>query len=423
MNIVFLCLGSRGDVQPYVAIGRTAKELGHKVTVCTGKTFEKLVQQNGLEFEECSLDLMAILRTPEGKQVFEEGMRHPIRAMQYAREVINPLYRKAMTEFYAACQTKDVIIYHPKAFGAVDIAEKLGILCISMPPIPIIYPISEFPNLAITTRNLGGTLNKLTYILANLGAESNNIKDINEFRETELRLKKRKSGEYMIRRNGYPIPIIYPISSSLFMNIKEFEEKVYLSGFPVLEDGIFLDSETEEFLKNGKQPIVVTFSSMPLKNPQSFLKKIVASLSISGNRGIIITGNSGIKMESNKDVLIKEFIPHDAVFKRAKGILHHGGVGTMATALRSGTPQVIMPFNVDQPFWAKRLFDLGYTLEPLKESDEEKEFVSRFTAMNKETVILQSEKIAIILNEEKANKKAVCHIEQAYKEWNKSYCS
>lgn len=418
MNIIFLCLGSRGDVQPYVAIGKTATELGHKVTICTGKTFEKFVRENGLEFKECSLDLMAILQTKEGKQVFEEGMKHPVKALQYAKKVINPLYRKAMTEFYSACQTKDVIIYHPKAFGAVDIAEKLGILCISMPPIPIIYPIKSFPNLAITTKNLGETLNKLTYMVANKGAESNNINDINEFRVKELHLKKRKPGEYMIKRNGCIIPIIYPISKSLFLNIKEFEEPVYLSGFPVLEDGTPIDEETEEFLKNGKPPIIVTFSSMPLKNPTAFVEKIAASLTSSGDRGIIITGNSGVTMSSNESILIKQFLPHDAVFKRAKGILHHGGVGTMAAALRSGIPQVIMPFNVDQPFWAKRLFDLGYSLKPLKESDTVDEFVNRFYAMNQEDVIRQSQKIALILNQEQANHKAVSYIEKLYKEWN-----
>lgn len=420
MNIIFLCLGSRGDVQPYVAIGKTASELGHNITICTGKTFENFVKQNGLEFQECSLDLMAILQTQEGKQVFEEGLKHPIKAMKYAKKVINPLYRKAMKEFYDACRNKDVIVYHPKAFGAVDIAEKLGVLCISMPPIPIIYPVSAFPNLAITTRNLGGFLNKLTYKLTNMGAESNNIKDINDFREKELKLKKRKSGEYMINRKGYSIPIIYPITPSLFLDTKEFEEEVYLSGFPILEDGSSLDLETEEFLKNGQKPIIVTFSSMPLNNPKSFLKKIVASLSISENRGIIITGNSGINMSSSDNILVKEFLPHDEIFKRAKGILHHGGVGTMAAALRSGIPQVIMPFNVDQPFWAKRLFDLGYALRPLKESDTEDEFVSRFLDMNHKDVIFQAEKIASAIKQDNANIKAVSYIEQLYKEWVKS---
>ena len=419
MNIIFLCLGSRGDVQPYVAIGKTARVSGHNVTICTGKTFEKFVEQNGLNFQECSLDLMAILQTQEGKQVFEEGMKHPLKAMQYAKKVINPLYRKAMTEFYEACQNQDVIVYHPKAFGAVDIAEKLGVLCISMPPIPIIYPVSQFPNLAITTRNLGGYLNKLTYKLVNLGAESNNIKDINAFREKELKLKKRKSGEYMIRRNGNLLPIIYPISPSLFIDTKELEEKVYLSGFPVLDDGSSLDEETEEFLRNGQKPIIVTFSSMPLNDSQSFLKKIVASLSASGNRGIIITGNSGIKMSSSTNILVKEFLPHDAIFGRTKGILHHGGVGTMAAALRSGRPQVMMPFQVDQPFWAKRLYELNYSLRPLKETDSEEEFMNRFAEMNNEDVIHQAEKIAALMKEENSNINAVNHIERLYKEWNK----
>lgn len=419
MNLIFLCLGSRGDVQPYVAIGKTASKSGHHVTVCTGKTFKNFVENNGLDFQECSLDLMAILQTQEGKQVFEEGLKHPLKAMKYAKQVINPLYKKTMSEFYKACQNKDVIIYHPKAFGAVDIAEKLGILCISMPPIPIIYPVSSFPNLAVTTNNLGAFFNKLTYKLTNIGAERSYIKEINEFREKELIMAKRKSGAYMVRGTGDLIPIIYPISRSLFLDTKEFEHDVYLSGFPVLDENDALDEETEEFLKNGQKPIVVTFSSMPLNDPQIFFKKIAASISASGNRGILIKGNSGLSMPSSDTILIKDFLPHDAIFKRSKGILHHGGVGTMAAALRSGVPQVIMPFQVDQPFWAKRLFDLGYSLKPLKESDSEDEFVSRFIEMDHKNVIGKAKKIAAIINQEEANIRAVDRIEWLCKEWNK----
>lgn len=420
MKIIFLCLGTRGDVQPYVAIGKTARELGHQVTICTGKSFENFVTQNGLDFWECSLDLMTILGTDEGRQVFETGLKHPIKALQYAKRVIKPLYQKAMTEFYQAAQTKDVIVYHPKAFGAVDIAEKLGILCVSMPPIPIIYPVSAFPNLAITTRNLGGFLNKMTYKLANLGAEQNNIKDINAFREKVLHLNKRKAGVYMISRNEKPLPIIYPISPGLFSDLTELTDKVYLSGFPVLTEDTGLDEETAAFLNNGPAPIIVTFSSMPLKQPQASLKKILAALAAGGHRGIIIIGNSGIDMVSNEQILIKAFLPHDAVFSRAQGILHHGGVGTMAAALRSGRPQVMMPFNVDQPFWAKRLFDLGYALRPLKESDPVAAFVSRFAAMSDPAVIEKARVIAATVNQEQANQKAVAHLEHLYQEWHKA---
>lgn len=417
MKILFLCLGSRGDVQPYVAIGKAAKSLGHQVTICAGKSFQSFVEQNGLNFWECSLDLMAILQTEEGKQVFEEGLKHPIKAMQYATRVINPLYKKTMIDFYEASQGQDVIIFHPKAFGAVDIAEKLGILCISMPPIPIIYPIKAFPNLAITTKNLGEFFNKLTYKLANLGAESNNIKDINEFREQSLQLKKRKTGAYMTRRNENTLPIIYPISESLFGDVTEFKNEVFLTGFPKLEDDSVLDEETEQFLLNNDKPIVITFSSMPLKNPEAFMKKLIQAIKNSKNRAIILVGNSGIQMDSEDGILIKNYLPHDIIFSKAKGILHHGGVGTMAAALRSGVVQVMMPFNVDQPFWANRLYGLGYALKPLKESDSEDEFINRFQQMSQNENKIKAKEIADILSKEQPNLRAVKKIEELQQNW------
>ncbi|MDD2969381.1 MAG: glycosyltransferase, partial [Lachnospiraceae bacterium] len=86
----------------------------------------------------------------------------------------------------------------------------------------------------------------------------------------------------------------------------------------------------------------------------------------------------------------------------------------------SGIPQVIMPFNVDQPFWAKRLFDLGYSLKPLKESDSVDEFASRFVEMDKKEAMIRSEKIADVIKQENANSNAVRHIEKLYKEWIKT---
>ncbi|MDO7203053.1 hypothetical protein Q5M85_01045 [Paraclostridium bifermentans] len=62
------------------------------------------------------------------------------------------------------------------------------------------------------------------------------------------------------------------------------------------------------------------------------------------------------------------YAPHNLLFPLSKGIMHHGGVGTMASALKSGKPQLIMPFSVDQPFWANRLYVLGYTSKPLNEN-------------------------------------------------------
>ncbi len=417
MKIIFLCLGTRGDVQPYVAAGIMAKAYGHEVTICTGSSFQKLVLDHGLKFEACSLDLMAILLTAEGKQIFNEGMKHPVKALKYAKEVINPLYVEAMQEFYTACKQQDVIVFHPKAFGAVDIAERFNIPCISMPLVPMIYPIKAFPNLAISKRNLGGFLNRLTYQLANLGAESNNIKDINKFRETILDLPKRKSGAYMLQRNNGPLPIVYPISKYLFEDVEEFDNHVALTGFPVLHDTSILDSETEKFIDGGTPPIVITFSSMPLKSPDQFIKKIACALRNTGNRAILITGNSGFSGGIEEHIFVKEYLPHEQVFKKAKGILHHGGVGTTAAALRSGSVQVMMPCNVDQPFWANRLYKMGYALRPLREKDSIKVFEKRFLEMETEEAKQKAKRIAEKVQAEHSNENIVEYIEKTVKNW------
>ncbi len=206
MRIAIFTLGSRGDVQPYVALANQAVKNGHSAVICTGKFFEKFITQNGVEFVPAESDLMAMLQTKEGQDVFNNAAKHIFKTMKYMKEVLKPAYRKTLDQFWQAAQSADVIIYHPKAFGAADMALALDIPCISMPPVPITFPISEFPNLAISpTKNFGKIINKYTYqIMAK--SERVNIKELNDFRARTLNLPKRKSGFYTFQMNGKDIP-------------------------------------------------------------------------------------------------------------------------------------------------------------------------------------------------------------------------
>ncbi|NGY91987.1 glycosyltransferase family 1 protein [Bacillus megaterium] len=128
-----------------------------------------------------------------------------------------------------------------------------------------------------------------------------------------------------------------------------------------------LPNEIENFLEKGKKPIVVSFSSMPLKSPSIFKQKLIQALKETDNRAIVLTGTSGMKFNQQENILAVKGASHRLLFKRAKGIIHHGGVGTMSEALLSGVPQIIIPFTVDQPFWANLLYKKGYSLKPLQE--------------------------------------------------------
>jgi sterol 3beta-glucosyltransferase len=168
-------------------------EHGHEATICTGASFQRFIESNGIRFKQTALDLMALANTAKGKAVLESPSKHVGLAMQFSRNVIRPAYRKTMDDFYDGAKGADIIVYHPKALGAVDIAVNLELPCVSMPPIPITYPITEFPNLAIfPTANLGKVINRMTYMI-NRKVESTQIKEINDFRKKNTQSPKTQS--------------------------------------------------------------------------------------------------------------------------------------------------------------------------------------------------------------------------------------
>lgn len=389
MNITFLTLGSRGDVQPYVALGKGFIDRGHEVTICTGKTFQPFIESYGIRFVKAEADLMEILKTKEGNAIFNGGRLGIKETMNFVKNVINPLFRKSFDDFLVASERADVIICHPKAMVAYDIANYYNIPCISMPPVPILFPTAEFPNLAIApNKNFGSMLNRLTYFSVKF-SESSSMKEINNFRKEKLGMKKRRMGAYAHYKKQ---PIIYPISPALFKDVTSWNGYVDVTGFLFLDNNEKgLEPEIETFLAQGESPWVVTFSSMPAEGLESIFKNVLKKR---GERAIFLVGNSNMHFD-DENILCKPQIPHRLIFKRAKGIIHHGGVGTMAEALVSGKPQQIIPFNVDQPFWAHRLYQLGLMSKPVGvKAITEDALNAIFDDMSQQEHILNAQKFA-----------------------------
>lgn len=371
MKITILTLGTRGDVQPYVALGEELIQRNHQVTLCTGSSFKDFVESKGINFYPASIDFMEIVKTEIGKSIMNGG-GNLFKILKYSKEVIFPLYRKTFDDFLAATKNSDLIIYHPKAISATDIAQYYNVPCLALPPVPILFPITEFPNLAVSpTKNLGSFFNRLSYSVIKYG-ESSSLKDINDFRKNVLHLPKRKLGSLASSINGKPIPILYPISPSLFTDVSSWNGHVSLTGFFYMKvnEGS-LPEHLQDFINQGKPPIAISFSSMPMKNPEMFKKLLIDALERTDNRAVLLSGVSGLSSldpeSTHSRILTVESASHRLLFPQCKGIIHHGGVGTLAEALLCGKPQSIMPFNVDQPFWANRLYKLGLTMPPLHE--------------------------------------------------------
>lgn len=412
MKIVILTLGTRGDVQPYVALSQALIKRNHSVKICTGESFKNFVEEHGIDFHKASIDFMELLKTEAGQAIFNGGKMKLKEIMAFTKSVVNPLFRKTFDDFLQAAADADLLIYHPKALAAVDVAEYYNIPCICCPPVPMVYPIKEFPSLAVSpNKNFGPWINKMTYKLAKFG-ESSSMKDINAFR-VKHHMSKRKMGAYTFKYQSKDLPILYPISPSLFDDVSSWDNHVTLTGFFYMDIEAQLDETLLDFIHSGQKPIIISFSSMPLSDPEAFKNILIRALEETNNRAVVLTGNSGLSFEDCPWIYPIEKAPHRLLFPLGKGLVHHGGVGTLAEALRSGVPQLIMPFNVDQPFWAHRMYQGHLALKPLREKDLSlKALIDRLNTFNDPATILSAQSIQKKILSENGLEAAVNYIER-----------
>ncbi len=150
MNILILTLGSRGDVQPYIALGIGLQAAGHRVTLATLASFADFVGERGLAFMPLRGEFLELLQTPEGKAAIV-GKGNPLRLMQK----VMPMLREVLDDEWRAAADTELVIYHPKALGGHSIAEKLGIPGILALPLPLYSPTGAFPSPIPADRQLG----------------------------------------------------------------------------------------------------------------------------------------------------------------------------------------------------------------------------------------------------------------------------
>jgi sterol 3beta-glucosyltransferase len=370
MKIFINTFGSRGDVQPYIILGKALKEQNHQVMICTGSRFESLVTENGMEYGYITDDAFELLDAD--KTLLEDTMgilgvaKTTIKTMKIAK----PINRKMIFNAWEAAKEfePELVIYHPKALGAVSIAEKFKVPAVMISLIPMMAPTSEFPVIGMPNLNLGGWYNKLTYKLVILGYNTY-MKDLNDIRIDEMGLQKLPKGTGIIAKaDGTPVPIMHAISPRVLPPPQDWPDYYTMTGY------IFQDNaekwtppaELQAFLEKGDPPVYVGFGSMSGSNPQRLTNIVVEALQQTRVRGIIATGWGGLDAANLPETIFKlEQAPHDWLFPRVTAVVHHGGAGTTAAGLRAGRPTIICPFMGDQPFWGKRVNELGIGPEPI----------------------------------------------------------
>lgn len=400
LNVVIHVVGSRGDVQPFVALGKVLKETyGHRVRLATHTTFRNFTEENGLEFFDIGGDpaeLMAFMVKNPGLMPGMDSLRAGDvgKRRKGMYEIVQGCWRSCIeagdgtgirasddnldsrssldsgismdTDPSAKPFVADAIIANPPSFAHIHCAEKLGIPLHLMFTMPW-SPTQAFPHpLAnVQSSNADPSItNFVSYALVEMMTWQGLGDIINRFRERSLGLEPVSLMWAPGMASRLRIPYTYCWSPALIPKPKDWGPHISISGFYFLSLASSFTPEPDlaVFLDAGPPPIYIGFGSIVVDDPNAMTKLIFEAVKKTGQRALVSKGWGGFgadEMGIPDGVFMLGNVPHDWLFKHVSAVVHHGGAGTTAAGIALGRPTVIVPFFGDQPFWGAMVAKAG----------------------------------------------------------------
>ncbi|KAH8202508.1 hypothetical protein TruAng_003316 [Truncatella angustata] len=398
LNIVIQVVGSRGDVQPFVALGQELRQHGHRVRIATHNTFDKFVRDSGLKFYPIGGDpaeLMAYMVKNPGlipsMKSLKAGDIQRKRSM--VAEMLDGCWRSCIDAdpTTAAPFVADAIIANPPSFAHIHCAQALGV------PVQLMFTMPwsntrAFPHplASIVTKNTAVNpeiVNYISYSVVEWMTWQGLGDVINEWRASiDLEPVPLSEGPGLART--LEIPFTYCWSPALVPKPADWPSYIGLDILPPtwrtsahdLLDvcGFFFrsppeyspDPELADFLANGPPPIYIGFGSIVIDEPDRLTAMILKAVRATGVRAIISKGWSdlggrGQLQFQDENVIYLGDCPHEWLFQNVAAVVHHGGAGTTACGLVNGRPTFIVPFFGDQPFWGDMVGAAGAGPSPV----------------------------------------------------------
>lgn len=369
MKVLILAHGTRGDVQPYVALAHALQRSGHETTLGAPSGSASLAEPYGIPFAPLDDSMNEGMNDPEVRTAIEtnyRGLRGKITAIKLMRRA-GPELRKVLDDMAAVPATGVDVVVHPVNSPIQHLAEKLGVPAVAVGLQPGWVPTSEFPNPLVPFR-IPKRLNHASYRVTRLVLWAL-VRSGKRWRADTLGLPRRPHQNDAVRApDGTPITLLHAFSENVLPAPPKYPNWTHTTGYWFLPAAA--DWEPPEllrtFLEAGSPPVYIGFGSMAGRNPARIGRIVVEAVRRADVRAVLVTGWGGIDAKRDSDrFLILDQAPHDWLFPRSAAIVHHGGGGTTGAALAAGRPQVVCPFIADQPFWASRMTGIGVAPAPL----------------------------------------------------------
>ena len=367
MRITILAAGSRGDIQPYLALGVGLQAAGHRVRLAAFRNFAPLVEPYGLEFWPVDADFQAIMGGEDGQGMMSSS-RNLAQLTRGISRTVGPILQQLGDDFWRACQGADLIFsgLNGVPFFGFEFAQKLGVPCINGCVVPLLST-RAWPNPMWPLRvNFGGAYNRFTHaMIARLGWQIFG-RPINAWRRETLGVPAISRADSFAQIDRLPMAI--GISPHVIAKPPDWPVWYTLTGYWFLPRPIDWTppADLARFLEAGEPPICFSFGSMSDANCDEITHIVLAALKRLNRRGILVTAWGGLRSIENSDqVYVIESVPFDWLWSQCAAVVHHGGSGSTGAGLRAGVPSLVVAFFADQPFWGQRIFELGCGPQPI----------------------------------------------------------
>ncbi|KAL2751846.1 glycosyltransferase family 1 protein [Sodiomyces alcalophilus JCM 7366] len=389
LRITCLTIGSRGDVQPYIALAKGLLAEGHQVRIATHAEFRGWVEGHGVEFAEVDGDPAELMRLCIENGVFTWSF------LREANSTFRGWLDDLLQSAWRACQGSDLLIESPSVMAGIHIAEALGIpffRAFTMPwtrtrAYPHAFVMGEY--------RMGGAYNYMTYVMFDNIFWKATAGQINRWRNSALGLPSTS----LEKMQPNKVPFLYNFSPSVVAPPLDYSDWIRVTGYWFLDEGADYQPPRDlaDFIAKaraeGKKLVYVGFGSIIVNDVAKMTQDVIDAVLKADVRCVLSKGwsdrltkdeprpqddgkgddgtgdgsdamsgpTAGRRKEPDipEEIFVIKSAPHDWLFRQMDAAAHHGGSGTTGASLRAGIPTIIRPFFGDQFFFGGRVEDLG----------------------------------------------------------------
>jgi sterol 3beta-glucosyltransferase len=364
LRITCLTIGSRGDVQPYIALCKGFIAEGHKPRIATHSEFKGWIEGHGIEFAPVAGDPAELMRI-----CVENGM-FTYSFLKEASSTFRGWIDELLSSAWEACQGSDILIESPSAIAGIHVAEALQIPYFRAFTMPWTRTRAYPHAFVVPEHKMGGAYNYITYVMFDNVFWKAIAGQVNRWRKKELGLSRTN----LEKMQPNKVPFLYNFSPSVVVPPLDYSDWIRVTGYWFLDEGQnfqppkVLTDFIAKARKDGKKLVYIGFGSIVVSDSAALTKTIVKSVLKADVRCILSKGWSDRldkKDASEPEIVLPDEIlqiksaPHDWLFTQVDAAAHHGGAGTTGASLRAGLPTIIKPFFGDQFFFGSRVEDLG----------------------------------------------------------------